>query len=329
MIIKHFEFNKSVILNKNLYLLYGKNEGMQNEIIKTHFVNNFDGTIIKYEQDEFISNFENIISEILNKSLFDDQKIIIVSRVSEKITKFVDNILEKKIKDVKIIFKAGLLEKRSKLRILFENSKHLVSTPFYEDNFQDLSKIVHKFLKDNNIKISMESINLLVDRSSGSRDNLKIELNKLYNYSYTKKNINIDEIKKLSNLAENYGVDKLADKYLSKDRRNVAKILNENNFSDEDCVLIIRTLLIKSKRLLGIIENYKKTKNIDDVISKTRPPIFWKDKQTVKTQVKNWELEDLKIKIYEINDLEILVKSNSKNSLNIVSNFIVNYYKIL
>ena len=187
MIIKHFEFNKSVILNKNLYLLYGKNEGMQNEIIKTHFVNNFDGTIIKYEQDEFISNFENIISEILNKSLFDDQKIIIVSRVSEKITKFVDNILEKKIKDVKIIFKAGLLEKRSKLRILFENSKHLVSTPFYEDNFQDLSKIVHKFLKDNNIKISMESINLLVDRSSGSRDNLKIELNKLYNYSYTKK----------------------------------------------------------------------------------------------------------------------------------------------
>ena len=325
MIIKHFEFNKSVILNKNLYLLYGKNEGMQNEIIKTHFVNNFDGTIIKYEQDEFISNFENIISEILSKSLFDDQKIIIVSRVSEKITKFVDNILEKKIKDVKIIFKAGLLEKRSKLRILFENSKHLVSTPFYEDNFQDLSKIVHKFLKDNNIKISMESINLLVDRSSGSRDNLKIELNKLYNYSYTKKNINIDEIKKLSNLAENYGVDKLADKYLSKDRRNVAKILNENNFSDEDCVLIIRTLLIKSKRLLGIIENYKKTKNIDDVISKTRPPIFWKDKQTVKTQVKNWELEDLKIKIYEINDLEILVKSNSKNSLNIVSNFIVNY----
>ena len=147
----------------------------------------------------------------------------------------------------------------------------------------------------------------------------------MYNYSYTKKNINIDEIKKLSNLAENYGVDKLADKYLSKDRRNVAKILNENNFSDEDCVLIIRTLLIKSKRLLGIIENYKKTKNIDDVISKTRPPIFWKDKQTVKTQVKNWELEDLKIKIYEINDLEILVKSNSKNSLNIVSNFIVNY----
>lgn len=325
MIIKHFELNKSVHLKNNLYLLYGKNEGMQNEIIKTHFLNNFSGTIIKYEENEFISNFENIISEILNKSLFDEQKTIIVSRVSDKITKFVDKILEREIEDVKIILKASMLDKRSKLRILFEKSKYLVSIPFYEDNFQDLIKIVNKFLKDNNIKISMEAINLLVDRSSGNRENLKIELDKLHNYSYTKKNINIDEIKKLSNLAENYGVDKLADKYLSKDRRNVAKILNENNFSDEDCVLIIRTLLIKSKRLLGIIENYKKTKNIDDVISKTRPPIFWKDKQTVKTQVKNWELEDLKIKIYEINDLEILVKSNSKNSLNIVSNFIVNY----
>ena len=110
MIIKHFELNKSVNLKNNLYLFYGKNEGMQNEIIKTHFLNNFSGTIIKYEENEFISNFENIISEILNKSLFDEQKTIIVSRVSDKITKFVDKILEREIEDVKIILKASMLD---------------------------------------------------------------------------------------------------------------------------------------------------------------------------------------------------------------------------
>ena len=106
---------------------------------------------------------------------------------------------------------------------------------------------------------------------------------------------------------------------------NVIKILNENNSSDDDCILILRTILNKSKRLLNILENYKKNENLDDVISKTKPPIFWKDKEIVKKQVNSWKLKDLKTKMYQINEVETLVKSNSKNSLNLVSDFIVNY----
>ena len=56
-----------------------------------------------------------------------------------------------------------------------------------------------------------------------------------------------------------------------------------------------------------------------------KPPIFWKDKISVKKQVKSWVLSELKNKIYEINDIESLIKINSKNSINLISDFMINY----
>ena len=128
----------------------------------------------------------------------------------------------------------------------------------------------------------------------------------------------------MTNLNENYGVNELADNYLEKNKKNIAKILNENIYSDEDCILILRTVLSKSKRLINIIKKYNETKNLDEVISNTKPPIFWKDKDSVKRQANSWKINDLKEKIYQINEVETLIKNNSKNSLNLVSDFIVN-----
>ena len=325
MIIKSYEVNKVNIKDYDIFLFYGKNEGLQNEIIEKNFVKGNKGSINKYEESEFINNYETISSEILTKSLFDEEKLLIVSRVGEKIFKYIEELLNRNINNIKIILKAGLLEKRSKLRNLFEKNKKLLIIPFYEDDERTLTSQVYEYLKKNSIKLSRETINLLVERSSGNRENLKIELSKIFYYSQSNKEISFETVKKLSNLAENYGVNELADNYLSKNKKNVIKILNENNYSDDDCILILRTILNKSKRLLNILENYRKNKNLDDVISKTRPPIFWKDKAIVKKQANTWELRDLKSKMYQINEVETLVKSNSKNTLNLVSDFIVNY----
>ena len=227
--------------------------------------------------------------------------------------------------DIKIIIKAGILDKKSKLRNLFEKAKDLVCIPFYEDDNKSLLQIINNFLIKNNIKLSRESINLIIERVNGNRISLYNELNKILYYSFSKKNIDFDTIQKLSNLSENYQVNKLADYYLEKNKKNVAKILNENNYSDEDCILILRTLLMKSKRLLYILEKYEEDKNLDQIISTIKPPIFWKDKNSLKKQANNWFLEELKKRIYKINEVEFLAKNNSKSSLNIVSDFIVNY----
>ncbi len=324
MIIKYFEVNKVIKNNINLFLFYGKNEGLQNETIENNFIKKFDGIINKYEETEFINNFEIIINEIITKSLFDNKKIIIVSRTTDKIIKYIEEVLKRDLEDIKVILKSGTLEKKSKLRIHLEKNDKAYVVPFYEDNLKSLSNIVVDFLNKNKIKISTESVNLLISRASGNRDNLKTELEKILNYSKSKKIIDFETVKKLTNLSENIDVSELADNFLKKNKKNISKILNENNFSDEDCVLILRTILSKSKRLMGIIERLEISKNIDQVISLTRPPIFWKDKENVKIQANKWSLNDLKNKIFQISEIETLIKTNSKNSLNLLSDFIVN-----
>ena len=325
MIFKQFQLNKLNLDQYNFFLFYGKNEGLQNEIIERYFIKDFKGEVIKYDENEILNNIENIISEILNKSLFSSEKILIISRTSEKSLKFIKELQEKKLNDLIIIHKSNVLEKKSKLRNLFEKDKNLVIVPFYEDDQNSLLLIINNFLIKNKIKISRETINLLIERASGSRVSLNMELEKIYNYSLSEKNIKFETVKKLTNLAENVELNELVDQYLIKNTKRVTKILNENNYSDEDCILILRTILIKSKRLMGIIERNIEQKNIDSVIMNTRPPIFWKDKENVKKQVKTWNFSELKNKIYQISEIENLIKNNTKNSLNIVSDFMINY----
>ena len=324
MIVKSYELGKFDFTNFDFFLIYGKNEGHQNEIINNNLNSNFKGLMSKYEENEFVKNFETISSEIRNRSLFDENKTIIISRVTEKILKFIEKLIEINIKDTKIILKCGILEKKSKIRNLFEKKKNLIIIPVYEDDDKTLSTIAFNFLRKNNIKLSGESVSLIIDRSNGSRENLNTELTKILNYSYSDKSLDYEKVKKLTNLSENYGANELADNYLAKNKKNISKILNENSYSDEDCILILRTILNKSKRLLDILERYEKIANLDEVISTTKPPIFWKDKDIVKNQVNMWEIDDLRENIYKINQVETTIKSNSKNSLNLVSDFIAN-----
>ena len=321
MIIKSFEIEKIKSLKNNLILIYGINQGYKNQVIKELL----EGEILRFDENDILNNHEEIVSNLMNKSLFDENKLIIVSRASDKILKFVNEIIERKIEKIKIIINSNNLEKKSKLRNLFEKGKDLVCIPFYEDNDKNLSSIAQNFFKQKNIKISQEIINLLIGRSRGDRGNLINELNKIENLSITKKNIGIEDVLKLTNLSENYSVFELAENYLAKNKKQVSKILNENNFANDECVLILRTILNRSKRLLKLKESQIQTGNIDLTISSFKPPIFWKEKDVVKKQIQSWSDDEVKKMIYKINDLEILIKKNSNNSLNFVYDFVSNY----
>ena len=323
MIFKNFQLDKLNFNKFNIFLLYGENEGLKNEIIKRHFTKDFNGEIRKYDENEFLNKSEILISEFLNQSLFSSKKLIIISRATDKMVRLIDNLLGRDLIDLKIIIKSEALEKKSKLRNLFEKDKSLAIIPFYNDEVKSLLPIVNKFVAENNIKISRETINLLVDRASGSRENLKNEMEKILNYSISNKNLSFEVIERLTNLSKNYDVNEIADQFLCKNTKNVAKILNENNYSDEDCILILRTILSKSKRLLRIIEKNNKLKNIDKVIMETKPPIFWKEKDLVKQQINIWSLTKIQNLLIKVNKLELLVKKNPTISTNLVTNFIL------
>ena len=324
MIIKSFELDKINVKSSNFYLFYGENEGYKNEAIEKIFNINISKNIYRYEEKEILDNFESFFESIQSKSFFEKEKLIIISRVSDKIKNIIEEIIEKNIGDIKIILNSGILEKKSKLRSLFEKNKNIICVPFYADSNQTLSKIINNFFREKKIIVSQEKINLLIDRCRGNRENLRNELDKIDNFVKNKKNINIDQIMKLTNLAENYNVSELIDSYLAANFKKTINILNENNFSIEDCILITRTLLIKSKRLYKLLLEINNNKNIEEVISSFKPPIFWKDKEIVKQQIKNWSLSKAENLIYKTNELELLIKKNSYNSINILSDFIIN-----
>ena len=325
MIIKNFEIEKFNKSNSNLHLIYGVNEGIKQDLINNIYLKKFEGDILKYDEHEVLNNIDEFISSILTKSLFGNKKIIIISRATDKLYALINGLLEREIIETKIIIKSSGLEKKSKLRNLFEKEHQLICTPVYEDDVRALNLVIQNFLKVNNLSLSQEIKNILIERSKGDRINLKNELYKLNNLSLSKSKLSIEDVNKLSNLAENYSVFELSDNYLAKNSKKVSNILNENNYSSEDCILIIRTILNKCKRLLKIRNEIDNNKSIDQVISSFKPPIFWKEKDIVKRQAQSWSTNEVKEIIFKINDLEALVKKNNSNSLLFVSNFVSNY----
>lgn len=323
MIIKSFELNKIDLKKNNFFLFYGENEGLKKEIIESNFKNNYPKKTFYYDESEVLNNKSNFFEEILSKSFFENEKLIIISRSTDKITSIIEEILEKKIDDLVLILNSGSLEKRSKLRLLFEKNKEIICIAFYEDNNQTLSSMANQFFRNNKIQISQQSINLIINRCRGDRQNLKNELNKIESFIKNKKRIEISEILQLTNLAENYSVTELVDNCLAKNKNKTLNILNENNYNLEDCIIVIRTMLAKSKRLLKLFQEIKISNNIDSAISSIKPPIFWKDKQIVKDQINKWSHKNIELLIFRINEIELLIKKNSSISLSVLSDFII------
>ena len=320
MIIKSYEFKK-INPNNKIILLYGKNEGHKKEIINniSKDVNKF----LSYEQDEIINNQSILFENIFSKSLFNDKKIIIIKRANDKFIKIVENINQEKIEDSIIFIIADNLEKKSKLRTKFEKDKNLLCVAFYPDNEQTLLKLAADFFRTKKIQISTSIINLIINKCKGDREVLFNELNKIELYSKSKKPITKEIIVKLINLIENHNISELVDCYLSKNDKKILSILNENNFNNEECVTIIRTFLIKTKKLLKLAIDYEKNNNIELTISSAKPPIFWKDKEITKQQIYMWSLKDLQKLINKINNVELHIKKNINLAVNIIMDFIL------
>jgi len=327
MILKLAELNKLKLENYTFYLFYGDNEGLKEETIRKFFEKKYQNKIHRYEEKEILDNINDFYNTVLTKSFFDNEKLIIISRVSDKVRAIIEKLIEKKPDDIQFILNSKNLEKKSNLRKLFEKEKSIICIPFYEDNNQTLNSIVSEFFKNKKIPVSQQLINILIERCRGDRKNLNNELQKIEGFSLSKKSITSQEIIKLTNLADNYSASELIDHSLAKNTRKTVTILNENNYSDEDNIIIIRTLLTKLKRLIKIHELVDEKNNIDQAVASFKPPIFWKDKPLVTQQMLSWKKNQLENLIYESNEIELLIKKNSSVAKNILSDFIINNSK--
>ncbi len=322
MIVKAFELSKININNYNLYLLHGKNEGLKKATISKITSSYENIEIQKFDEKQILENQELFMDEILSSSLFYAEKLVIINQTTDKLLKNIEYIYNKKINGLILIINSDFLEKKSKLRNFFEKEKELISVPFYPDTTQTLSFLANKFFKEKKISISQSNINLIINKCNGDREFLENELSKIEFFLYNKKSIETHELSKLINLIENHSISDLLDNCLINNARKVLIILNENNFNNEDCIIIIKTFLAKTKKILKLANNYAKNNNLEMTISESKPPIFWKEKDAVKQQLQKWKPDMLKKLIANINQVELELKKNSQSSLSILMNFI-------
>jgi DNA polymerase-3 subunit delta len=321
MILKSFEIKKINQNINNLILFYGKNEGLKNEAI--NILVKDKNNISNYEEKEILDNENYFIESILSKSLFEQNKFIIVKRATDKILKLIEILHLKNLEDITIVLNSDNLEKKSKLRSLFEKDKKLVCIPFYPDNDQTISKLAYSFLRDKKVSISPSNINLIVNKCSGDREKLFNELQKIEYFSKNGKKINSENISKLINLTENHSISELVDNCLAKNKKKIINILNENNFNSEDCIIIARSILIKAKKLLILSKEFETNKNIDLTISSAKPPIFWKEKDITIQQIYKWKPQNIKKLIFTLGEIELQIKKNINNSINLITDFIL------
>ena len=316
MIIKSYQApsKKSDFFKYNFFLLYGENIGLKKdirELITTEIKKKSKNLEILFlYETEILNNEENFYNSIFGGSLFGDKKIITIYDATDKIIDKLSYVYEECPNNICLIIFSEILEKKSKLRIFFETNKKTICIPCYLDNEKDLAVIAQLELKRNNITLSREIINLLIEKSNSDRNNLRNEINKIISYSLNKKTLVIEDVKSLINFSGDYKSDIFINECLCGNIKQYKKIISELYTSAVNQILLLRILSNKIQRLLKMKESEDKTSNIDSLINATKPPIFWKEKSLVKKQLSIWSLNDLKKMINEINNTELLCKKN-------------------
>jgi len=323
MIVKSFELTKKIPKNINFFLLYGSNLSLIEEIINKFLKPIFSKNLFIYDEIDLLKNPNQFYEEIFNKSFFDNDKLLIINRATDRILSIIETLVAKNLDDLKIVIKSDILEKKSKLRIFFEKNKDVIVTPFYEETHQQLASIAINFFKEKKIAISSKSLNLILEKVGSDRMSLNNEMQKIYYFYQTEKKVCFDDIKKLINLGKNYNVSELVDQCLIKNKSKVLKMINDNYFSSDDNIAIIKSFINKLKRLKIIQNKVSANSNFETATKFIYPPIFWKDKEIIKNQIKIWSLKEINKLIKKTNQIELSIKKNSQISNFLIFNFII------
>jgi len=323
MIIKNFELKNNIKNNINYYLLYGSNTGLIEETIDKFLKPVFSKNIFVFEEADIIKDLNRFSEIVYNKSFFEEDKFIIINRATDKILSILEEITNDDLSDLKIVIKSNALEKKSKLRNFFEKNKKTIAVAFYEDNNQSLNNLISNFFREKKISISKQIINYIIEKTKNNRIVLNNELKKIYLLHYNGKKIELDNIVKVLKSAENYSVSELVDQCLIKNKLKVNLIMNDNYFSSDENIIILKFFLSKLKRLKKIHEIENSTNNFELSINSFRPPIFWKDKEIIKKQLKMWSLDQIIELIKKVNNIEIVIKKNTSLSNHLINNFAI------
>ena len=323
MIIKNFQFNINTEITKKhkALLLYGANEGVKKEFIEKIKQENKKAEIYTYFEEEIIKNNHLFYENIFNNSLFEENKIVFLHEATDKILNIVDECLNKLDQHVKLYIISNNLDKKSKLRKLFEDSKNVGIIPLYEDDERTLLNYIKKEL--NEFKgLTNEICYLIISNSKLDRRLVQNEITKIKTF-FNDKIIKKESLQNLLNLKKESDFDEIRDSAITGEKVKLNKLLSSNDLNKEDLFFYLNSLIFKFKKIKDLLSN--REKNVESIIDNSKPPIFWKEKPILKKQLYIWSKKNIDKIINDLNQTEILAKKNSQIESSIIfNNLLVN-----
>jgi len=320
MIYKSYlaEQNKSFITENNLVLFYGENLGLKNDFKKKIF-NSVKDKVIRKNQEEILKNKGNFFEEVLNVSLFGENKIFLIDDVNDK---FIDifHEIENKIDHNKIFLFSNILDKKSKLRNYFEKSKELNAVACYQDNIITIKKIVRNELNayDN---LNNENINIIAENCNLDRDKLYNEIEKV-KICFSSLKIDTEKLKILLDLKVNEDFNLIRDEAINGNKVQINRLLSDTVLDNDRNIMYINTFNQRFYKLAEILKNMNNS-SIESIVENIKPPIFWKDKPTIINQLKKWNSKKINTVLKKSYDIELRLKSNSSINHNLLVKMLI------
>ncbi len=315
MIYKSYVLESNInALDKKFALFYGENLGLKSDLKNKLKILKKNSEIMNFTQDEVIKDTSSLYTEINNVSLFEKEKIIFIDGASDKIFYILDEIIKKKLDQIIILF-SDILEKKSKLRNLFEQSKICAAIPCYEDNEITLRRIVSEKLKSYK-GLSGDNINLIINNCNLDRMKLNNELEKIETY-FQDKVLKDEQLNILLNTKTSENFSLLKDEAFKGNKKKTNELLSETIIEQEKNIYYL-SLINNRLNKLNEIKNKENVSNLTNVIDNLKPPIFWKDKPNLIEQAKKWDKRKVNIMLNKTYEIEKLMKSNASIDKNVL-----------
>ena len=309
MIFKSYliEQNPEFFDKYNVFLFYGENHGLKREFRKILKTKNIKNEKLNFLQEEIIQNENILLNEISNKSLFNEKKIIFIDQVSERFSKIIDEIINNVV-DEKVLLFTENLDKKSKLRNKLEKSKTCAVIPCYPDNEITIKKIIFDKLKQYK-GLTPQVVNFIMQNTDLDRNKVNNEIDKIKS-CFIDKIIEPEKLIALLNIRMNDDFNKLRDEAINGNKINTNRLLGDTIFDNENNVFYLN-LINQRINKLNEIENMKKNEiNIETLVSKLKPPVFWKDKPIIIEQSKKWNKNKINETLRKTYEIELKIKSS-------------------
>ena len=321
MILKSFSISyEKLFSDYKINLIYGENFHLKTEILnkltQIFKENEFKTKFIK--EDELLKDIEILDNYLNQDSLFGEKEILIIQEASDKLLDYI-NFSEI---DKKLIIVTNNLTKKSSLRNKAEKEKIISCIACYEDDEKTLQSLLRNGLTKLGIKVPYEAIDQLFNINKLNRNDINSGLEKLELITKDKK-LDSETFSSLFNTTSSFDAFEISNALLSGDKKALNKILSSFYHFSINFNEVLGPLKYKINKLIDIYEYNENETKIAVLVDTYKPPIFWKEKSIIQTQLSKWNKNELDTLLDKINEIEILCKLNYEIAETIFNKFLL------